>query len=190
MDKFDAVLRENGAELPVCLVRALLTVIHAILPATPKTENGSMKQSGFGREKAKLCEGRANPDKQGIDRLSDRNRDNPDKQGIGRPSGRNRDRDRDRRDRHRDRCDADDRDRKRRGRHMYHSDEPELYSVYKGRVCRVMGTGCFVQLNDFRGKEGLVQVSQIASRRVGHAKDVVQRVRWFMSRRFLFQVRS
>ncbi|KAB5524210.1 hypothetical protein DKX38_021959 [Salix brachista] len=53
--------------------------------------------------------------------------------------------------------------------------EPELYGVYKGRVSRVMDTGCFVQLSDFRGKEGLVHVSQIATRRVGNAKDVVKR---------------
>ncbi|KAJ9186248.1 hypothetical protein P3X46_001849 [Hevea brasiliensis] len=55
------------------------------------------------------------------------------------------------------------------------SSEPELYKVYKGRVSRVMDSGCFVQLNDFRSKEGLVHVSQIANRRVGNAKDVVKR---------------
>ncbi|KAJ9167016.1 hypothetical protein P3X46_021700 [Hevea brasiliensis] len=55
------------------------------------------------------------------------------------------------------------------------SSEPELYKVYKGRVSRVMDSGCFVQLNEFRSKEGLVHVSQIASRRVGNAKDVVKR---------------
>ncbi|BFG21021.1 hypothetical protein CerSpe_072950 [Prunus speciosa] len=56
-----------------------------------------------------------------------------------------------------------------------HSDEPELYQVYKGRVLRVMDTGCFVQLNDLRGKEGLVHVSQMATRRISNAKDVVKR---------------
>ncbi|KAI8028084.1 putative pre-mRNA-splicing factor ATP-dependent RNA helicase DEAH5 [Camellia lanceoleosa] len=57
----------------------------------------------------------------------------------------------------------------------YHSDEPELYQVYKGRVSRVMDTGCFVQLTDFRGKEGLVHVSQIANRRISNTKDFVKR---------------
>ncbi|KAM7515656.1 hypothetical protein LguiA_005239 [Lonicera macranthoides] len=56
-----------------------------------------------------------------------------------------------------------------------HSDEPELYMVYKGRVSRVMDTGCFVQLSDIRGKEGLVHVSQMATRRVTSAKDLVKR---------------
>ncbi|KAH0882580.1 LOW QUALITY PROTEIN: hypothetical protein HID58_058676, partial [Brassica napus] len=40
--------------------------------------------------------------------------------------------------------------------------EPELYQVYKGRVSRVMEFGCFVQFDRFRGKEGLVHVSQMA----------------------------
>lgn len=57
----------------------------------------------------------------------------------------------------------------------YRTDEPELYKVYKGRVSRVMDTGCFVQLNDIRGKEGLVHVSQMATRRIANAKDVVKR---------------
>ncbi|KAL7167887.1 hypothetical protein ACSBR2_038344 [Camellia fascicularis] len=68
--------------------------------------------------------------------------------------------------------DDDRRDRRDGG---YYSNEPELYQVYKGRVSRVMDTGCFVQLNDFRGKEGLVHVSQMANRRIGNTKDVVKR---------------
>ncbi|KAG6428601.1 hypothetical protein SASPL_112853 [Salvia splendens] len=55
------------------------------------------------------------------------------------------------------------------------SDEPELYKVYKGRVSRVMDKGCFVQFHDFKGKEGLVHVSQLATRRISNAKDVVKR---------------
>ncbi|KAL5821242.1 hypothetical protein ACOSQ3_023124 [Xanthoceras sorbifolium] len=62
---------------------------------------------------------------------------------------------------------------RRNGR--YKSNEPELYQVYKGRVSRVMDTGCFVQLNDLKGKEGLVHVSQMATRRISNAKDVVKR---------------
>ncbi|KAF7053583.1 hypothetical protein CFC21_061471 [Triticum aestivum] len=56
------------------------------------------------------------------------------------------------------------------------SGEPELYQVYRGRVTRVMDTGCFVKLEDVRGGcEGLVHVSQMASRRVANAKEVVKR---------------
>ncbi|KAL0426885.1 UNVERIFIED_CONTAM: putative pre-splicing factor ATP-dependent RNA helicase DEAH5 [Sesamum latifolium] len=38
-----------------------------------------------------------------------------------------------------------------------------------------MDAGCFVQLDEFRGKEGLVHVSQMANRRIANAKDVVKR---------------
>ncbi|CAM0874333.1 unnamed protein product [Alopecurus aequalis] len=56
------------------------------------------------------------------------------------------------------------------------SGEPELYQVYRGRVTRVMDTGCFVRLEDVRGgREGLVHVSQMASKRVANAKEVVKR---------------
>ena len=55
------------------------------------------------------------------------------------------------------------------------SGEPELYMVYKGRISRVMDTGCFVSLDEFRGKEGLVHVSQMATRKIVNAKEVVKR---------------
>lgn len=98
--------------------------------------------------------------------------DNYDEYDRSRRRDRDQGRDHDRRNRHsRDEDDGEDNmrsggDRGRSGgnRRYGHSDEPELYMVYRGRVSRVMDTGCFVQLNDFRGKEGLVHVSQIASR--------------------------
>ncbi|KAL5213475.1 hypothetical protein ABZP36_024322 [Zizania latifolia] len=56
------------------------------------------------------------------------------------------------------------------------SGEPELYQVYQGRVTRVMDTGCFVRLEGVHGgREGLVHVSQMASKRVANAKEVVKR---------------
>ena len=59
-------------------------------------------------------------------------------------------------------------DRYRRGRSR--DREPELYQVYKGRVNRVMESGWFVQFDRFRGKEGLVHVSQM-----GAAESLVKR---------------
>ncbi|KAI5084900.1 hypothetical protein GOP47_0001069 [Adiantum capillus-veneris] len=54
--------------------------------------------------------------------------------------------------------------------------ELELFNVYRGRVSRVMDHGCFVQLSGFRDrKEGIVHVSQIATRMIANAKDVVKR---------------
>ncbi|PQQ21523.1 hypothetical protein Pyn_14880 [Prunus yedoensis var. nudiflora] len=38
-----------------------------------------------------------------------------------------------------------------------------------------MDTGCFLQLNDLRMNESLVHVSQMATRQISNAKDVVKR---------------
>ncbi|XP_012454952.1 probable pre-mRNA-splicing factor ATP-dependent RNA helicase DEAH5 [Gossypium raimondii] len=97
-------------------------------------------------------------------RNRNRTRDNEDDRDY-RNRGRNRDRDNVERDE----------DGGRRSNGKYRDNEPELYKVYKGRVSRVMDSGCFVQLNELRGKEGLVHVSQMASRRIPNAKDVVKR---------------
>ncbi|XP_008808919.1 probable pre-mRNA-splicing factor ATP-dependent RNA helicase DEAH5 isoform X1 [Phoenix dactylifera] len=125
------------------------------------------------------------------DRRRDRDRDREYRRERDRDGDRDRDWDRHnrdrshRRDRDRDRYDNsraydEEEEDGRDGRNpnlssRRYADEPELYKVYKGRVSRVMDTGCFVQLNDFRGKEGLVHVSQIANKRVANAKDAVKR---------------
>ncbi|KAJ0799665.1 putative RNA helicase [Helianthus annuus] len=105
----------------------------------------------------------------GDDRGGNRGRDRYRDDDRGSRRGRDRDRDRDRDER-------DDEDNRGKGYgNNNRSDEPELYHVYKGRVTRVMDSGCFVQLSDIRGKEGLVHVSQMATRRIANAKDVVKR---------------
>ncbi|CAL0322358.1 unnamed protein product [Lupinus luteus] len=114
----------------------------------------------------------------------DERRDDYRRHGRDRDKDRGRDRyDRDRRDGYeendRGRENADENGDRKGRRDLRHggggSSEPQLYMVYKGRVSRVMDTGCFVQLDKFKGKEGLVHVSQIASRRITNAKDVVKR---------------
>ncbi|KAI3442518.1 RNA helicase [Psidium guajava] len=109
------------------------------------------------------------------DRHRDRDRDRDRDHGEDDRRGRHRDRyERSRKDGYEDREDDREETRDRRnGR--YDSNELELYKVYRGRVSRVMDTGCFVQLSDIRGKEGLVHVSQMATRRVANAKEVVKR---------------
>nr|GEZ79035.1 probable pre-mRNA-splicing factor ATP-dependent RNA helicase DEAH5 [Tanacetum cinerariifolium] len=82
-----------------------------------------------------------------------------------------RERTRDKYDKKRDERDRDD-GKERVNRRM---DELELYQVYRGRVTRIMDSGCFVEILDVKGKEGLVHVSQIATRRVASAKDMVKR---------------
>jgi polyribonucleotide nucleotidyltransferase len=49
--------------------------------------------------------------------------------------------------------------------------EPEVGTIYTGTVVKVMDFGAFV--NFFGKRDGLVHVSQMASERVGHPKDVV-----------------
>ncbi|CAH2045361.1 unnamed protein product [Thlaspi arvense] len=117
-------------------------------------------------------------DDEGRERRSDRHRERDDAGGERRS------------DRHRERARGDDegedgrgdrrRDRRAKDDHLEEdsgggTNEPELYQVYKGRVTRVMDSGCFVQFDRFRGKEGLVHVSQMATRRVEKAKDFVKR---------------
>ncbi|WVZ76024.1 hypothetical protein U9M48_024029 [Paspalum notatum var. saurae] len=113
-----------------------------------------------------------------------RGRDRDESWHHERERGRDRDMDRDK-DRNRGRSrkyedeEEDERNVGGRGRDVAASNpsrEPELYQVYRGRVARVMDTGCFVRLEDVRGGcEGLVHVSQMASRRVANAKEAVKR---------------
>ncbi|CDY13640.1 BnaA06g32830D [Brassica napus] len=171
-DELDKKLKKDGAELPDYFVRSLLTVIHGIYPPQPKSDD--VEEDGGEKERFKGLAIRDTKDKE-RQKEEDRNR---------RGSGRDRDRD-DRRDRHRDRNRGDEDDRRRdrhRGRdhrgvqdEYTGANEPELYQVYKGRVTRVMDSGCFVQFDRFRGKEGLVHVSQMATRRVDRAESVVKR---------------
>jgi ATP-dependent RNA helicase DHX8/PRP22 len=98
-----------------------------------------------------------------------------------RESDRDRDRDRDRRDGDRDRDyrdrdrDGDRRDSDRGRESKPSSNEPELYGIYDGKVANIMEFGCFVELDGFHRKEGLVHVAQIQQGMVKDAKQVVKR---------------
>ncbi|XP_023756999.1 probable pre-mRNA-splicing factor ATP-dependent RNA helicase DEAH5 [Lactuca sativa] len=108
----------------------------------------------------------------------DRRRRGGEEDDRGSHRGREKHREDDRgRERHREDEEEEEEEENRRERKSYgrQSDEPELYHVYKGRVSRVMDSGCFVQLHEIKGKEGLVHVSQMATRRIPNAKDVVKR---------------
>ncbi|KAG6512312.1 probable pre-mRNA-splicing factor ATP-dependent RNA helicase DEAH5 [Zingiber officinale] len=201
VDEFEAKLKEFGAgDLPDYLVRSLITMIHAILPPTFKT---SKKSTPDDDEKLSAFPALCRPDDRDRGRERDQGELHRNDRDRERDSGRDRDRNPDwNRDRDRDRYGQRDRDRERGRRwkkHSYYrvhdedeeeeqhrerrhpaqprrtSDEPKLYAVYKGRVSRVMDAGCFIQLNDLRGKEGLVHISHIANRRIANAKDAVKR---------------
>ena len=49
--------------------------------------------------------------------------------------------------------------------------EVEVGALYMGKVTRIMGFGCFVEIAP--GKEGLVHISELAPQRVEKVEDVV-----------------
>ena len=229
VEEFDSMLKDNGAEMPDYFVRSLLTIIHAILPPSLKSQGLSSENDDVSKkggiysalaiddnrehardiereieEEIKEKESRLRDDDRDRRRERERDRDRERERTRDRERGRDRDRDRDRgrerdRDRdvdglrggHKDRYRGGERDgdgdeddyrggernssSKYPGRETSGGGELELYNVYSGRVTRVMDTGCFVQLNSFRGKEGLVHISQMATRRVSNAKELVKR---------------
>ncbi|KAK0592791.1 hypothetical protein LWI29_025476 [Acer saccharum] len=135
-------------------VRTLLTIIHAILPPKPKLDK---EIGGGGNADGKKTKYKA----LGIVDTKDRAKelDKEIEAEVRNRRGRHGDRQERNRRRHDDGVDeenvdervngGEDRDR-RNGQYKFNN-EPELYQVYKGRVSRVMDTGCFVQLNDLKG---------------------------------------
>ena len=102
----------------------------------------------------------------------DRRRDDYDGDRGGRSGGR------------RERRWEDDRDSGRRGEGSSRSsgpsapvsNEPQIYSVYKGNVSNSMDFGVFIQLPQFGRKEGLLHISQITGKgRLLSGKDAFKR---------------
>ncbi|KAL0905128.1 hypothetical protein M5K25_027307 [Dendrobium thyrsiflorum] len=158
VEEFDAKVKASGGEMPNYLLRTLLAIIHSILPTKKKyAAFGVDDRQRFKEEIEKEVRDR----EYRYDRVSDRGRSNIiDDYSNHRAYSHERDDGM----RH-------ERTRFSGGRNF---DEPELYQVYKGKVLGLMDNGCFVELSDFSGKEGLVHVSQIANRRVANANEVVK----------------
>ncbi|KAL0308483.1 UNVERIFIED_CONTAM: putative pre-splicing factor ATP-dependent RNA helicase DEAH5 [Sesamum radiatum] len=202
VDEFDAKLKENGAEMPDYFVRTLLTIIHAILPPKQKSKSDKGSKEGDktpfaalkikdGKERVKDLEKEIEEEAKSRRRIEeedeeDKYRDggrHSDRREEGQREGQGKGRRNSDRDRNRDEQnwrngyeeEMDDDRRETKKERSKRPDEPELYKVYKGRVSRLMDKGCFVQFHEFRGKEGLVHVSQMATRRITNAKDVVKR---------------
>eukprot|EP01033_Poteriospumella_lacustris_P004330 gene4330-3094_t len=53
--------------------------------------------------------------------------------------------------------------------------EPSLFGIYDGKVTNVLDFGCFVELDGFRNKEGLVHVAQLQQGMVRDVKQAVKR---------------
>ncbi|XP_071709853.1 probable pre-mRNA-splicing factor ATP-dependent RNA helicase DEAH5 [Rutidosis leptorrhynchoides] len=166
VDEFDSKLKQNGAEMPDYVVRTLLTIIHAIRP--PKSKSKSIRcSSKDSRDRVKTLEKEIELEAKQKKIIRNDNKYDDDK---GTHGGKGRDR---YSDRGRDRDDKYETGERKSYRHK--SNEPELYKVYKGRVTKVMDKGSFVQLIDINGNEGLVHVSQMSTRKIANAKDVVKR---------------
>ena len=55
------------------------------------------------------------------------------------------------------------------------SSEIELYQIYDGKITNILDFGCFVELEGFFRKEGLVHIAQIQQGMVRDARQVVKR---------------
>ena len=55
------------------------------------------------------------------------------------------------------------------------SSEPELFGIYDGKISNILDFGCFVELDGFVRREGLVHIGQIQTGNVRDIKSVVKR---------------
>ena len=110
----------------------------------------------------------------GRDRSRDRRRDDDDSRDkdrdFGRDNGNSRGRDREQGSQ-RDFRDRDPNSTRPKAAPV----EPELYGIYDGKVSNILDFGCFVELDNFNRKEGLVHIAQIQQGQVRDAKQVVKR---------------
>lgn len=53
--------------------------------------------------------------------------------------------------------------------------EPELFGIYDGKISNILDFGCFVELDDFHRKEGLVHMSQLQQGTVSNIRQIVKR---------------
>ncbi|CAK4652169.1 unnamed protein product [Aphanomyces euteiches] len=51
----------------------------------------------------------------------------------------------------------------------------QLYHIYRGRVSKVQDFGCFVELDDFNRREGLVHIRNLTNAHVKNVRDFVRR---------------
>lgn len=196
---FHKALQENGAEVPMSFAANLLRIIHTITQQTknvaaqknkvPINPSRSAKDKDFF---ALRISNTAAVPLEGLPReLSDaelakyqrekemREREAAEAARRKDPSRRDEDYYRDRRDRSR----SPERDRYSRGlddsrrprsrsrspHRRGSSSEVQLYGIYDGKVSNVLDFGCFVELQGFTKREGLVHVAQVHS---GNSRDI------------------
>ena len=183
--EYDKKLKENGAELPIDFVDKLYRLVRHLHPKFVEEREDSSR-AAEGREGAPKMSGLAIPDskersrrideelvREGRERertqakVAESRSDVLSDNGAGARPGD---------DRHSSRW-----SRSEPTRRPAEEEEPsrplEVGGVYRGQVTNVVDIGCFVRLQNVsaRRREGLVHVSQLENRRVGHPSDVVSR---------------
>lgn len=193
---FQRALEANGAEFP----DSFTSTLHALILRLKPKKKAAAAAGPAAAKKAISTEkfpGLAIPDTAPV-RFSPsppKNRPSPPRDSRGGRDDRDRDRDRGR-DRSRERDRSRDRGRDSRGgdrdgdrrRDRWEDDrskprveapretEPQIYSVYRGRVANTMDFGVFITLEQFGRKEGLLHISQIQAKgRVLSGKDAFKR---------------
>ena len=194
---FHKALYDNGAEFPESFTENLLRIIMrltgqaavvkakeaSVVPIAPRSA-ADVKYPGLARPNSNPIPLEDMATEQ-IVSLIDRGRDDNngrDERDRGRNDDRNRERDKDdnrgRNDNRdlnggRDRNDREDNRSAKRPKTA--PTEPELYGIYDGKVSNILDFGCFVELDHFNRKEGLVHIAQIQQGMVRDAKQVVKR---------------
>ena len=198
---FQRTLHENGAEVPLSFAENLLRMIGAITHRSKEKESVRVSVNPPRDERDKAFSGLRISNTSAVPLVDfpqesagspseqpGKRQRREDSREEGRPEDRPRTRDHHSRDglrRGRSRSRSPDsrysrpRDRSRsgspsRGRRTHPPREVELHGIYAGKVTNVMDFGCFVELEDFPRREGLVHVSQVLS---SGGRDIRQHVR-------------
>lgn len=123
--------------------------------------------------------GRERSDSRSGRRKDNNSRDREDRNKRPRRDSRERESDRDPRDRRGDSRDRRDDRRDDRAPPAFQKkklpSEPELYGIYNGKVTNILDFGCFVELEGFNKKEGLVHIAQVQQGMVRDLKQVVRK---------------
>lgn len=183
LSKFQRALHSNGAEFPDSFVASLFALIQRMKPkaagagAAGAAAGGSQQRTAAaavlpGGRKPNLANSEVETMFPG---LSIPNAAKPIPADDEEEVKRVRDDDDDRADKRRRGEDGGARSSREEPQAFKKPKDIELYKIYQGKVKNVTNFGCFVELNDFRNKEGLVHVSQIVTGRISDPKEVVKR---------------
>eukprot|EP01035_Chromulina_nebulosa_P020626 gene20626-26743_t len=188
---FQKALVDNGADFPdnfsLNLLRIIQTMTNNNINSNNQNNNKSTGLATLQRnEKDKLFPGLAKENTAPIplnDTRTTRIGDNDNDDQVNTEKKRGREDSRER-----SRVKRDSRDRQTNNRYDRNRDrsrspqrrpnlpkEPELYQIYDGKVNNIVDFGCFVELQGFHRKEGLVHIGQMQNNMVRDPRQIVKR---------------